>query len=269
MSNSPDPKHVGTIVLKIMQAQRGPPRLSDGLRIVPGGLSSEWIPTTGGDCATFSREEVKAPLQYGFTWSTKPMDPDDAQSYVKFIFYYRTMDWLVEHQIADPKSASVHLGNKIQFTVTPQQYPIIPSHGSLPGAPGYMPMAAIMPDPIDMKTAQVNTLNPEKKTKDRVPSGSKPKREKKTPKVEEPELDDKPYIDPRLTTDVVSHRFWNMSLVGTDKIHSTNSRKGCFPTSSTPVFHRLTTGLKSRTTRRGRRPARRSWLRRKHERLNV
>lgn len=268
MSNSPDPRHVGTIILKIMQAQRGPGRSSDGLRIVPGALSSEWSSTTGGHCATFSREEVKAPPQSPFTWSTKPMDPDDPHSHVKFIFFYRSMDWLVEHQIADPQSASIHLGNKIQFTVTPQQYPMYPMQGAMLGAPGYT-APPLVPAPIDMKVAQVNTLNPEKKDndkgKDRVPSNSKPKREKK-PKVEE-ELDDKPYIDPRLTTDIVSHLRHVGHNACRDLILLTSyrrsSREKYFPTSSTPAFHLRRTGLKSLTTRRGRRLARRSWPRRK------
>ena len=199
VSNSPNPKLVGTIILKIMQAQRGPPRDSSALRIAPGGLSNDWISKTGGHCATFSREEVKADLQSPTTWTTKPIDPDDPHSYVKFIFHYRTMDWLVKHRVADPKDASIHLGNKISFSVASQR---LPSAGTQD--PSGKPLVAV-PEPIDIKVAQENTLNPEKKGKERAASGPKVKKEKKPKKQEEPVWDDsKPFVDPRETTNVVS-----------------------------------------------------------------
>ncbi|KAH8116821.1 hypothetical protein DFH11DRAFT_1467398, partial [Phellopilus nigrolimitatus] len=100
-SSSTVGKEVGTIELKIVQAQRGPERPANPLAILPSAssVSSEWIKKTGGHCATFSKEEVPYLPQAPMTWSSKPLDVDNPHSYVKFVFHYRTLEWLQEHGI--------------------------------------------------------------------------------------------------------------------------------------------------------------------------
>lgn len=102
VSNAPHPNAVGTIVLKIMQAQRGPPHAANKLQILPATLSPDWTGTTGGDCATFSKQEVKCDTQSPYTWSAKPIDPNYHNSHVKFIFKYRTLRYLIDRGIAPP-----------------------------------------------------------------------------------------------------------------------------------------------------------------------
>lgn len=106
-SSSTVGKEVGTIELKIVQAQRGPERPANPLAILPSAssVSSEWIKKTGGHCATFSKEEVPYLPQAPMTWSSKPLDVDNPHSYVKFVFHYRTLEWLQEHGIV-PRSPS-------------------------------------------------------------------------------------------------------------------------------------------------------------------
>ncbi len=86
---------VGSIILKIMEAQRGPGRPSNPLEHLPVAMASNAdAPKTGGVCLAFGDPEIPGFEQSPFTWSSKPVNPSWHHSYVKFEFKYRTRAWL-------------------------------------------------------------------------------------------------------------------------------------------------------------------------------
>ncbi|KLO11879.1 hypothetical protein SCHPADRAFT_830408, partial [Schizopora paradoxa] len=86
---------VGSIILKIMETERGPGRPANKVEHLPAYVASQTDSAkTGGACVAFGAPEIHGFEQSPFTWSTKPINPSWNHSYVKFEFKYRTREWL-------------------------------------------------------------------------------------------------------------------------------------------------------------------------------
>lgn len=174
-----------------MQAQRGPARTNNDLAILPSPRSSEYADSTGGHYATFNKEETLCFPQAPLTWSAKPLDNANPHSYVKFVFYYRPIGWLIEHGMTQlpssrPPPASV-LGIA-NFVVPPVDLSVDGPHRA--GAASTKTIFAA--DPLEDAI-----FEPRKPQKPRAPNGTgtaKPRSKKEKGKqvvYDEPDFDPK------------------------------------------------------------------------------
>ncbi|KAI5119493.1 hypothetical protein M0805_009517 [Coniferiporia weirii] len=186
---SSESKEVGTIELKIMQAQRGPARTNNDLAILPSPLPGEYTETTGGHCATFNKEETPCFPQAPLTWSAKPLDNANPHSYVKFVFYYRPMSWLIEHGMAQlpssqpPRASILGIAN---FVVPPVDLSVDGPHRAGTASTKSIFAADPLEDAI---------FAPRKPPKPRAPNGTAKSRSKKKEK-EKQVVYDEPDFDP-------------------------------------------------------------------------
>ena len=82
------------------KTELGPRQNNEPLRDnLPGMLRPEHAFATGGHMIAYDKEVPCAPRQ-PTTWGVKPENPNEPQrSYVKFIFRYRPMQWLLRYHV--------------------------------------------------------------------------------------------------------------------------------------------------------------------------
>lgn len=124
---------VGSIILKIMETERGPGRPANKVEHLPSHIASRTdTAKTGGACVAFGAPEIHGFEQSPFTWSTKPINPSWHHSYVKFEFKYRTREWLQQQGMLprDPVHHSMRTASEgpLEMGVTVRAFAIPPDN---------------------------------------------------------------------------------------------------------------------------------------------